>query len=74
MIVTLKGKALESGKVVSKKTGEVFPYVVVYNDKETYQVFGVDGSEVAPFSDVSFDVQIGYNDKYGLTCRVPSKQ
>ena len=72
MLVTLKGKLLESGTVTSKKTGEIFPYVVVYNDKETYQVFGVDGSKIQPFSDVSFEVQVSTN-QYGLSCRVPTK-
>lgn len=73
MIVTIKGKFMDSGTVTSKKTGEVFPYVVVYNDKEVYQIFGVDGSKIEPFSDVSFEVSVGQN-QYGLTLRIPKNK
>lgn len=73
MIATVKGRFMEAGTVTSQKTGEVFPYVVIYNDKETYQIFGVDGSKIEPFSEVSFEVQVGTN-QYGLSLRVPKSR
>ena len=73
MIATIEGLLMEHGTVTSKKTGEVFPYVVLYNDKEIYKIFGVDGSQIDPFSMVSFKVQVGTN-QYGLTLRVPKDE
>lgn len=65
MKAIVEGVMVEKGSRTSSKTGESVPFVVLYSDKDTVQVFGYDGTNDTMYSTLCIPVSISVGN-YGL--------